>query len=94
MRVAPDASLDDGEFDVVMVGEVGKLRYLSNLPKVFKGTHVDEDEVSVFRAPRLELTASRPFPVYADGEHLTDLPVSLRILPRALGVIVPPVAEA
>ena len=42
-----------------------------------------EDEVRVFRAPQLELSASRPFPVYADGEHLTDLPASLRVLPRA-----------
>jgi YegS/Rv2252/BmrU family lipid kinase len=94
MRIAPSAELDDGLFDIVAIGEIGKLRYLSNLPKVFKGTHVDADEVSVFRAPRLELTASRPFPVYADGEHLTDLPVSLRMLPRALGVIVPPAAKA
>ena len=94
MRIAPSAELDDGLFDVVAIGEIGKLRYLGNLPKVFKGTHVDADEVSMFRAPRLELTASRPFPVYADGEHLTGLPVSLRILPRALGVIVPPAAGA
>jgi YegS/Rv2252/BmrU family lipid kinase len=90
MLIAPDAELDDGEFDVVTVGEVGKLRFLANLPKVFKGTHVEEDEVRVIRAPRLELSASRPFPVYADGEHLTDLPASLRLLPRALSVIVPP----
>ena len=89
MLIAPDADLADGEFDVVTVGEVGKLRFLSNLPKVFKGTHVEEDEVRVFRASRLELSASRPFPVYADGEHLTDLPASLRILPKALNVIVP-----
>lgn len=90
MLVAPDAELDDGEFDVVTVGEVGKLRFLSNLPKVFKGTHLEEDEVRVFRAARLELSASRPFTVYADGEHLTDLPASLRVLPRALSVVVPP----
>jgi YegS/Rv2252/BmrU family lipid kinase len=90
MMIAPDADLADGEFDVVTVGEVGKLRFLGNLPKVFKGTHVEEDEVRVFRAPRLELSASRPFPVYADGEHLTDLPASLRLLPRALSVVVPP----
>ncbi len=90
MFIAPDADLADGEFDVVTVGEVGKLRFLSNLPKVFKGTHVEEDEVRVFRASRLELSASRPFPVYADGEHLTDLPASLRVLPQALNVIVPP----
>jgi YegS/Rv2252/BmrU family lipid kinase len=92
MFIAPDAELDDGEFDVVTVGAVGKLRFVGNLPKVFKGTHVDEDEVRVFRAAQLELTASRPFPVYADGEHLTDLPATLRVLPRALSVLVPAAA--
>lgn len=90
MMLAPGADLADGEFDVVTVGDVGKLRFLGNLPKVFKGTHVEEDEVRIFRAPRLELSASRPFPVYADGEHITDLPASLRVLPGALSVIVPP----
>jgi YegS/Rv2252/BmrU family lipid kinase len=92
MFVAPNASLDDGEFDIVMVGEVGKLRYLGNLPKVFKGTHVDNEEVRVVRAPRLQLSASRPFAVYADGDRLTDLPASLRVLPRALSVVAPPAA--
>lgn len=94
MFIAPGAELDDGEFDIVTVGEVGKLRFVGNLPKVFKGTHVDEDEVRVFRASRLELTASRPFPVYADGEHLTDLPATLRVLPHALSVLVPASTEA
>jgi YegS/Rv2252/BmrU family lipid kinase len=89
MYVAPDAQLDDGLFDVVSVGDVSKLQFLSNLPKVFKGTHVEKDEVRVFRAQHLELSASRPFEVYADGEHLTDLPATLRVLPRALNVLVP-----
>lgn len=92
MMLAPDAELDDGEFDVVTIGEVSKLRYLTNLPKVFSGKHVKEEGVDVFRASRLELSASRPFAVYADGEHLTDLPAQLRVLPRALSVIVPPQA--
>jgi YegS/Rv2252/BmrU family lipid kinase len=92
MYVAPDADLEDGEFDVVTIGKVGKLRFLGNLPKVFKGTHVDSDEVRVVRASRLSLSASRPFAVYADGEHLTDLPADLRVIPRALRVLVPPAA--
>lgn len=94
MYIAPDAELDDGEFDVIAVEAVGKLRFVGNLPKVFKGTHVEEDEVRVLRTRRLELSASRPFPVYADGEHLTDLPASLRVLPRALSVLVPPQGPA
>jgi len=94
MYVAPAAQLDDGEFDVVTIGEVGKLRFLSNLPKVFKGTHVEQDEVRVFRASRLEVSASKPFALYADGEHLTDLPASLRVLPRALSILAPPQGDA
>ncbi|MDX6626540.1 MAG: hypothetical protein QOE56_1529 [Solirubrobacterales bacterium] len=89
MYIAPEADLEDGEFDVVTIGEVGKLRFVANLPKVLKGTHLDDDEVTVVRARRLQVSASRPFPVYADGEHLTELPVSLRVLPRALSVLVP-----
>jgi YegS/Rv2252/BmrU family lipid kinase len=92
MYVAPDADLEDGEFDVVTIAKVRKLRFLSNLPKVFKGTHVNNDEVQVVRASRLSLSASRPFAVYADGEHLTDLPADLRVIPRALRVLVPPAA--
>jgi len=94
MYVAPNAELDDGEFDVVSVGDVSKLQFVSNLPKVFKGTHVEKDEVRVFRTPHLELSASSPFPVYADGEHLTELPAALRVLPHALSVLVPAPASA
>jgi diacylglycerol kinase family enzyme len=90
MKLAPQASLEDGEFDIVMVSDVGKLRYLSNLPKVFKGTHVASEEVRVVRAPRFELSASRPFAVYADGDPITELPASLRVLPSALAVVAPP----
>jgi YegS/Rv2252/BmrU family lipid kinase len=93
MWIAPEAKLDDGEFDVVSIGDSGKFRFLFGLKDVLKGAHLDKPEVSVFRAPRLELDASRPFPVYADGDHLTDLPVSLRVLPRCLSILVPSQGE-
>lgn len=89
MFIAPDADLEDGRFDVVMTGKVGKLRFLANLPKVFKGTHIEEDEIEVRRAATVRVSADRPFRVYADGEHLTDLPAELRILPKALGILAP-----
>lgn len=92
MHIAPDAELDDGEFDVVTIADMGKFRALYNLTKVFKGTHVRIPEVDVIRAARLSLSASRPFAVYADGEHLTDLPADLRVIPHALRVLVPPAA--
>jgi YegS/Rv2252/BmrU family lipid kinase len=90
MLIAPDAELDDGRLDVVWVSQVAKLRFLANLPKVFKGRHVDNEEVTVLRAAEVAISADRPFAVYADGDHLADLPATIRVLPRALTVIAPP----
>ncbi len=89
MFLAPDAVLDDGQLDVVSVGEVGKLRYLANLPKVFKGAHLGHEEVTVRRAAEVRIAADRALAVYADGDHIADLPATIRVLPRALNVISP-----
>ena len=70
--------------------QTSKLRFLANLPKVFAGTHVDLDEiVSVHRAREVEIRADRPFDVYADGEPITSLPATVRLIPGALRVIAP-----
>jgi YegS/Rv2252/BmrU family lipid kinase len=89
MFIAPEAELDDGLFDVVMMGRTSKLRFLTGLPKVFKGKHVEEEQVRVLRAAEVEVSADRAFAVYADGEHLADLPAGLRVLRGALTVIAP-----
>jgi diacylglycerol kinase family enzyme len=94
MFLAPDALLDDGKLDVVMTGDIAKLRFLANLPKVFKGTHVDEEGVTVLRGAEVRIEADRQFAVYADGDHLTDTPATVRVLDRALGVIAPAAAPA
>lgn len=90
MMVAPDAEIDDGRLNLITIGDSSKLRFLLNLPKVFKGTHVTlEDTVKQRRIAGIEVSASRPMTVYADGDPLTELPAKLRVLPGALGVIVP-----
>ncbi|MGI8632854.1 MAG: diacylglycerol/lipid kinase family protein [Solirubrobacterales bacterium] len=89
MFLAPDADLTDGRFDVVTIGETPKIRFARTLPLVFKGTHVGEDPVSVSRARRVRFEADREFDVYADGERITSLPVTIDVLPAALGVIAP-----
>ena len=90
MFVAPDAELDDGLLDVVLSSKSSKLKFLSVLPKVFKGEHVNEDNVSVLRAPSVRVSADRPFTVYADGDPIGELPVTIRAIPRALKVLCPP----
>jgi YegS/Rv2252/BmrU family lipid kinase len=89
MVLAPDASLDDGAFDVVTVSDVPKRRFLRGLPRVFSGKHVLNDEVDVRRARELRIAADRPFTLYADGDPLAELPTTVRTLPAAVRVIVP-----
>jgi YegS/Rv2252/BmrU family lipid kinase len=89
MWLAPAASLDDGLLDVVIVGHVPKRRFVRLLPTVFKGEHVRQPNVEVFRAKEIEITAERPFTLYADGDPIASLPVKVRALPAAVKVIVP-----
>ena len=89
MHMAPEADPCDGRLDVVTIGEISRLRFLVNLPKVFRGTHVDGETVKSWQTRAIEVRASRELTVYADGDPLTTLPARVRILPSALSVIVP-----
>jgi YegS/Rv2252/BmrU family lipid kinase len=89
MRLAPEASLDDGAFDVVMIAHLSKARFLRLLPTVFSGSHVEQDEVTILRGSSIELSADRPFTIYADGDPLAVLPATLQVLPAAVRVMVP-----
>jgi YegS/Rv2252/BmrU family lipid kinase len=90
MRAAPDAMLDDGLLDVVVLESVGKLAFLTRiLPKVFSGSHVREPCVHVYRAREITLSADRPFTMYADGDPIGELPVRVRALQSAITMLTP-----
>jgi YegS/Rv2252/BmrU family lipid kinase len=89
MYLAPDAVLDDGQFDVVLIEEVAKARYLWNLPKAFRGAHVHLENVRVLRSAAVRIAAERPFTMYADGDPIGELPVRVRSLPGAVSVLTP-----
>ncbi len=89
MFVAPDAELDDGRLDVVTTADVPKRSFIAGLPDVFKGEHVNRPEVSVRRGRIVEITADRPFDVYADGDVITQLPARITVLADALELIAP-----
>ncbi len=89
MYVAPDAEIDDGLLDIEASGDVGKLTFLRGLGKIFKGEHREILQVQTWRGTEVRIEADRPFAVYADGDHIADLPATVSLLPRALRVIVP-----
>jgi len=89
MHLVPHAALDDGRLEVVLTARGSKLRFLRNLPKVFKGTHVGDPSLSFLSGERVQLRADRPFTVYADGDPIGQLPMTLGVRREALRVMVP-----
>lgn len=91
MKVAPDAELDDGAFDVVVLGDLGALDMAMNGPRLYAGTHLQLDKIELRRARELRATPLGRDPVRldVDGETPGCLPASFRLLPRALTLMVP-----
>ena len=89
MYVLPQAELDDGRLDVMMSKEASKLTFLRELPKVFKGTHVDSPNVVFLRGERIDVASDRPFVIYADGDPIGATPATIGVEPRCLRVVVP-----
>lgn len=84
MWIAPDAVLDDGLFDVVTIGDVGKIELLQTMPRVYKGTHVTHPKVKVARAREVSVVSQQEMWLQADGESLGRAPVTFHMLPKAL----------
>jgi YegS/Rv2252/BmrU family lipid kinase len=89
MWLVPDASVQDGVLDVLMIERQSKLNYLRGLPRVFKGTHLHDPAVTLLRGREISFRADRPFTAYADGDPVAALPLTVRVLPRTLRVVAP-----
>lgn len=93
MMIAPNAELDDGVFDVTVVGDLSITQLLTGFARqVYSGAHLKTKGVSVRRARVVEAEAVDPndkveFDV--DGEHLGRLPARFEIVPSALTLVVP-----
>lgn len=88
MKITPDAQLDDGLLDVLVVQPLSRIAFLRVFPRVFKGEHLTDPRVSVTRAKRVVID-SPGLAAFADGEHLGPLPVDVEIVPGALRVLAP-----
>ncbi|HSE08092.1 MAG TPA: YegS/Rv2252/BmrU family lipid kinase [Nocardioidaceae bacterium] len=88
MHIAPDAVLDDGLFDVVVIRAASKLSLIRSMPKLYDGTHVELDEVVVLRGREVSVSAAEPVQAYGDGERLGPLPLHASVRSSALQVLV------
>ena len=89
VRIAPQAEMDDGLLDVVVVGEVGLMRLLEAIPIVLtSGDLRGFPEVRRYRCRRVSLRAERAARVHGDGEALGEAPAEFEILPGAIRIMV------
>jgi diacylglycerol kinase (ATP) len=89
-RIAPDAKMDDGWLDVVVVGDVKFLRLLEALPRLFTSGDLGRfPEVQRFRSKQVKVSVSPAARVHGDGEELGVSPAEFEALPGAVKVVVP-----
>lgn len=92
MKIAPDAKLTDGKFDVISIGELGPLKMVTNAPRLYLGAHLGMQEVNHTLAQKLSVRPvdkDEEVGLEVDGELPGRLPATFQILPQALRVRCP-----
>jgi YegS/Rv2252/BmrU family lipid kinase len=91
MHVAPSAAIDDGYFDVVIMGAAPKKQMLADMKLIYTGEHIANPNVRVMRGRKVVAvpvaeTRGRAVLIETDGESAGRLPATFEILPRALNL--------
>jgi diacylglycerol kinase (ATP) len=92
MKIAPEAKLTDGHFDVVTIGDLGARKILTNAPRIYVGSHLSMDQVHHALAKKVIARAAagdEEVTVEVDGELPGRLPATFQVLPGALRVRCP-----
>jgi diacylglycerol kinase (ATP) len=86
MLICPNADHADGRLDITMVHSASRTRLIRLFPNVYRGTHVDLDEVTTARATSVDVE-SPGINVYADGDYACALPAEISAVPGALQIL-------
>jgi YegS/Rv2252/BmrU family lipid kinase len=84
MLMAPQAKINDGYFDIVIASHFSRFTLLKAFPMIFKGTHLNLDQISVFKAKTAELITKKKESLLPDGEIFGQTPTKIAILPEKL----------
>ena len=93
LKICPDASPDDGLFDVLTIGEVTNVDLVLTMPKIYRGAHLPHPRAELVRGRVVEVAGATPVPVELDGEQPGTTPARFSVIPGALRVRTPPGAD-
>ncbi len=89
MALVPAARPDDGMLHVCIINGMGKIELLYTFPRVFAGRHIYSTGIDTIRGSEIIVSAESPCDLFADGEYVGPLPLTLRAVPHALRVRMP-----
>ena len=89
MKITPDADPCDGFLDALILGDLGRLEVLWNLPKVYKGTHLTHPKSRSCRVKAIHIASTERLLLQVDGELVGQAPASIQVFPAALKVAIP-----
>jgi YegS/Rv2252/BmrU family lipid kinase len=87
MKIMPHADLSDGKLDVLVMGDFNRAELLSNVAKVYSGSHLGHPKVEVFHAESVRVTSVARLPLDLDGEAPGTTPAQFDIVPGAIRII-------
>ena len=89
MHIAPEARVDDGRLDVIIVSDVSRAVLVARFPRMIKGTHLGIDGVTALSGTPVAVDGPTTQEIYASGERVGTLPAAIEVLPTALRVLTP-----
>lgn len=82
MQICPQAKLNDGLLDLLVLEPVSKIELLKVFPRVYSGNHISHPKVRMLRGRNISISADAVS--YADGERIGSLPLSIQVSPNSL----------
>jgi diacylglycerol kinase (ATP) len=91
MRMAPAASPTDGVFDVILIGNAGKIESIRGMGAIRSGNHLDQSnsKIQLMYGKRISITSTEKVRIDLDGEQPGYLPALFEIQPGAIEFITP-----
>ena len=88
MKMAPDAVIDDGLMDLIVVKKNSRSTLLSVFPKLFNGEHISHPACEYFRCRKFSIEPEQNDPLNIDGEIIGYAPVVVELIENGIELLV------
>jgi len=82
--MSPNAIVDDGFLEVILVNKLSRFRLLQILPTIFTGKHIYKKEVEIFKAKKISIFTNPSKSLVPDGELFGTTPIEIECKPKAI----------